>query len=295
MDTITKAVHPNVQKAISPVYLIERPAIAPDMLEQCTEQMSDTARQVLQHEQARIKIPLHTTAHFTALPDHIATDAIVQHHHAYLTTRQLGFVQTEVKIDSGVLLPNTRILTPPYDADWAQGAGSPLSRLDGSMVTMGIEGFSASGFGFNLSSPQQMVATIEPVGEYDYSWSGFGDYPSLYSSGGIGITVYHTPDPAPVLNRRATLYEVQGPRQFKGDVGRGSLSDINAGINEPGFFRFPLTPFDLVLEAQQNYLVWIWTWQIQSGSQDAAFLSFVGCKVPMIFVSTNAVTYPVLH
>ena len=300
VDT-TNAVHANMQKAISPVYLIERPAITPGMLEQFRAQMAATAQQVLQHEQARMKSTWHASDHPTALIDHMATDGIVQHHDEYLTTRQLGFVQTEVKINSGILLSNTRLLTPPYDADWAQGAGSPLSRLDGSMVTMGAEGFSASGFGIHLSSPQQVLATIEPVGEYDFSWSGFGDYPSLYSSGGIGITVYRTPDPAPVMNRRASLYHVQGPRQFKGDVGRGSLSDVNAGVNEPGFFRFPLTPFDLVLEANQNFLVWVWTWQVrahpqaQSGSKEAAFLSFVGCKVPMIFISTNAVTYPVLH
>ena len=291
----TKAIHANRQKAISPVYLIERPVITPGMLDQFRAQMDGTAQQVLQHEQARMKSPLHTSNHPTALVDHMATDGIVQHHDEYLTTRQLGFVQTGVKINSGILLSNTRILTPPFDADWSQGAGSPHSRLDGNMVTMGAEGFSASGVGFHLSSPQQVLATIEPVGEYDYSWSGYGDYPSLYNSGGIGITVYRTPDPAPVMNRRASLYQVQGPRQFKGDVGRGSLSDVNAGVNEPGFFRFPLAPFDLVLEAQQNFLVWIWTWQVQSGAQGAAFLSFVGCKVPMIFVSTNAVTYPVPH
>jgi hypothetical protein len=291
----------NIPKAISPVYLIERPSIAPDMLDRFRSQMADTAQQVLQHEQVRLQRPSITADHSISILDHIATDGIVQHHDAYLTTRQLGFVQTDVKINSGVLLSNTRIFTPPYDVDWAQGAGSPLSKLDGSMVTMGTEGFSASGIGFNLSSPQQVLTTIEPVGEYDFNWSSFGDYPSLYSSGGIGITVYRTPDPAPMLNRRATLFQVQGPRQFKGDVDRGTLSDINAGVNEPGFFRFPLVPFDLVLEAQQNYLVWIWTWQVrahsqaQSGSQGAAFLSFVGCKVPMIFVSTNAVTYPVLH
>lgn len=176
-----------ITKALTPVYMIERLPLAPGKLEQFTTQMTGTALQILQHELDRTRLSFTGSDHAKVLVDRVSTDALVQYNQQRLATRQLSFVQTGVKVNSDVLLSNTRILTPPYDADWTMGAGSPPSKPDGTMVTMGSEGFSASGVGFHISSPRQVLATIEPVGEYDFNWSSFENYPSLYSSGGIGI------------------------------------------------------------------------------------------------------------
>ena len=81
------------------------------------------------------------------------------------------------------------------------------------------------------------------MGTYDFSWASFDNYPNLHSRGGLGILVYGSGDPNPLVVRQAVLWTLSGVSQFSGNKGSGQFADAGLGFRAWGFSsRVELNP-----------------------------------------------------
>lgn len=179
----------------------------------------------------------------------------------------------------------TRMVGPPYDHSWATGAGMPLAKMDGRMLTFGADGFSASGASIVLSSPNPALVSVTPVGTYDFSWVSFDNYPALRSRGGLGILAYAGGNPTPLVVRQATLWSVSGVSQFSSNGGSGNYADAVAVMTDFGPIR--LAPILFNMSPGISYEVWMWCWQIGQNEQGTAFLSFLRCNIPLVLIDAG--------
>jgi len=179
----------------------------------------------------------------------------------------------------------TRMIAPPYDHSWAVGAGEPLAKYDGSMIAFSEDGFSASGASIVLSSPNPVLASVTPQGTFDFAWVSFDNYPSLLSRGGLGILVYASGNPNPLVVRQAVLWTVSGVSQFAGNSGSGQYADAVAAMTDFGPIR--LAPALINMNPGVSYEVWMWCWTVGQNQQGTAFLSDVRCKIPVVLVDAG--------
>ena len=179
----------------------------------------------------------------------------------------------------------TRMIAPPYDHSWAVGAGAPLARYDGSMYAFGEDGFSASGTSIVLSSPNPVLASVTPQGNFDFAWVSFDNYPSVSSRGGLGILVYAAGNPNPLLVRQAVLWSVSGVSQFSSNSGSGQYADAVAVMTDFGPIR--LAPALFNMDPGVSYEVWMWCWTVGQNQQGTAFLSDVRCNIPVVSVDAG--------
>jgi hypothetical protein len=178
----------------------------------------------------------------------------------------------------------SRIIGPPYDVDWSEGAGGVFSRFEGSCFTFSIEGFSASGVGFYLSSDEPMLTAITPVGNYDWNWFSLQDLPFLRSRGGLGVAIFADGGPQPVMSRQPVLWSLNGVLKFTGQSGSGRIAD--AASITTGFGPIRLAPALLNMVPGSSYLVWLWLWQIARSLKHTAVMA--SSKFEMPFVTIDA-------
>jgi hypothetical protein len=282
---------------VSPVYFIERPPLSPKEAESSASQMADVARRLLQVEYDAMEAENERIELDSALYAERSTLALPEHFGRFAKSEQSNFLRKASKFE--VLLElktDARLLSPPYELGWQEGAGLG-GKLDGKMITFVSRGFSAGGIGLQLSSPERVFASVAFAGHFDFNWVSFDHYPSLSSSGGLGVCVYRSAEPTPILVRRATLWNVRSPLRFTSDTGAGTLSNVNVAAPGPSAmtFAFRLVPVDLLMEPDTTYRVWLWNWQVASVPEGAAFLAFLSCKVPLIMITTGQPSFPQLH
>jgi hypothetical protein len=92
------------------------------------------------------------------------------------------------------LWPGWQTLTPQYDRSWGVGTGWPLAEIDGGMLVVGSDGFSASGFGLMLESDEAGLVSIYPSGTSNSSWVSLKDLPMLRSRAGAGTVIFDGDD-----------------------------------------------------------------------------------------------------
>jgi hypothetical protein len=187
----------------------------------------------------------------------------------------------------------SHVLGTPYDREWQTGGGIAWgARHDGKATTFGVNGFSAAGVGFYLSTSSDvpLMASVTPEGFYNYNWSSFEDMPFLRSSGGIGLTVYTNEEPNPSMSLKPTLWSLSGVTRFTGDKGQGRIADASSIYQGP-FGPIRLAPILLNMTPGVRYLIWVWCWQTLQTRESSPFISFMSMEMP--FVSVNLSTPPV--
>jgi hypothetical protein len=167
-------------------------------------------------------------------------------------------------------------------------------------TSSGANGFSGAGVGLYLSSPTPADVTVTPNDDYGFSNLVFGPTPSLFSQGGLGITVYLNEDKSPIFLRLVQLWDNRGNiytgplvRDDRGNVvrlpddagtGTGSIAAA-ASPPTPGTFRIPLAPILLRLQPGNRYLMWVWCWQrIHSRMDEATYFSALDVRMPAVTV-----------
>jgi hypothetical protein len=179
----------------------------------------------------------------------------------------------------------TRVIGPPYDHSWTVGAAGPLPRFDGYMFVLGDDGFSADGVSIMLSSPSLVLASVTPMGTYDFSWTSFDNYPNLRSRGGLGILVYGNGDPNPLVVRQAVLWTLSGVSQFSGNKGSGQFADAVAVMTD--FGPIPLAPVLFNMNPGATYEVWMWCWQVAQNEKGTAFLNALQSHMPAVLIDAG--------
>lgn len=181
--------------------------------------------------------------------------------------------------------PGCRILGTPYDHEWQLGGGFAFGgRHDGEFMTFALEGFSAAGVGFYLSSPTTADVTVTPNGDYTFSTLAAGDASELFSQGGLGITVYLNQNATPEFSRFAQLWDHRGDirygKLFGGATGSGSIASA-ASPTTPGMFGpARLAPILLRLKPGDQYLIWIWSWQ--KCHRGKGFFAILNARMPAV-------------
>lgn len=223
--------------------------------------------------------------------------ALSGHFEGFRQSRLADLLRWPLMLDPILLRDPVRMIAPPYDLGWATGSGMPLAQLDGGMIAIGDDGSGTSGFGITISSPERVFTTIEFSGSYQFSWSSFGTYPGLSSSGGLATCVYRGADAAPVLVRRSTLWAVRSPQQFTGETRSGPLSEVRVGDPgpRPGAFASDLLPVSLLMEPDVRYTVWLWIWLVGAGLEGNGFLAILRANVPLVTLTTSEPYVPPLH
>jgi len=203
----------------------------------------------------------------------------------HITEWKKNQLLTPTKTMSFTVPVGTRVVGPPYDHGWHVGLGMPFAQIDGTMMIFGSDGFSASGASLDLTSTQAALASIKPMGAYEFSWVSFDNYPSLRSRGGLGILVYGGGDPAPLLSRQAVLWTLSGVSQFAGNKGSGQYADAVAF--QTSFGPVPLAPILINMSPNVTYEVWMWCWLVGQNQQGTAFLNVIECKIPFVLIDAG--------
>lgn len=178
-----------------------------------------------------------------------------------------------------------KLIAPPYDTNWATGAGIPFSDWDGNAVTIGTEGYSASGFGLYLATDNPCLVSVVPQGIFHAFWANFGTKSALRSTGGTGAVVFA--GERMLVSRQPRLWDIQSPERFASWDRERGFADTATQPGPNNFGPAPLAPvlFDMV--PGQDYLVWFYIWQLNQHF-DSSFLSMSTAKVPAVSVSVSA-------
>jgi hypothetical protein len=205
---------------------------------------------------------------------------------AILRDRRAAHLESPLPFLSITLPSGAALVAPPYDRDWFLGAGVPLARLDGKLVTFGTEGDSTCGVGAFLDAEHDGLASVTPAGTWDYSWVSLETYPDLRSAGGLGVTVFEGSAASPLATRRATLWNIAGPGAFMSDMRSGSVADAVSSTTT--FGPIPIAPLLFPVRAGTRYLFWVWAWQVAHfGTQSPGFLAFLRAHVPLLMIEAG--------
>ncbi|WP_347989534.1 hypothetical protein [Methylomonas sp. AM2-LC] len=182
----------------------------------------------------------------------------------------------------------SQIISPPYDREWSLGVADAFgAKADGKFLTLQPKPYdiSAAGVGFILQSSTRLMAEITPQGNYQFSVISFENHHPDYSSlGGLGVTVVQTSNNLTTFSNNIALWSDSNFTPFSGINGNGLLSDTaNIGLFGP-FGSDRLTPFTIILEPGENYLIWIWAWQWTNVPDNSSFLAMLNVSIPFISI-----------
>jgi hypothetical protein len=186
------------------------------------------------------------------------------------------------------LQPGNRIIGPPYDSEWSVGSGiigAWTAKDDGKLMTLSMDGFSASGIGIVLDGPVELAVAVTPLGNSQFFWISASPDPNVRSKGGVGIVVYELGDGSPLVERQATLWSVVGTSALQGGSGGGPIADAVAGST--AFGDILLAPALFNMYPGKRYLVWVWLWQTFASRGDDSFICFHNAEVPAIVTSAG--------
>lgn len=199
------------------------------------------------------------------------------------------------------------VVVPPYDVQWTDVRCAPprnvneppaaqADRLDGSLSVEMAEGvgsmftpqtvapefnlpgaacYVAAAVGVFLTTTQNMIATVSPYAPISCFYEGdqaYQDWP-VFTEGGVGILIYKGTDA--YIDRRASLWKFSSSgypdwswnrESFDTYIGNTLASDV---------------PF--LMEANVNYLVWVWCWtsEVFSGDKGTSW-GKISCRIPFI-------------
>lgn len=177
-----------------------------------------------------------------------------------------------------------QLQTMPYDAEWSTGAATGFQRFDGDLLTFGAEGFSACGIGIFLETEAAGMASVMPVGTWNFDVASLDNYPTLRSQGGMGMVVYESGTAQPLRHNHAVLWALNGGTHMgQGLHGNGRISDIT--VASAPFGPVPFAPLYFNVQANRRYEVWVWVWQQASLPPHAAFLAFLTAKIGLMAAS----------
>lgn len=185
------------------------------------------------------------------------------------------------------LRPGVRFQAAPYDEGWFTGAGLFGAKQDGTMMILGGDGFSASGFGFHVSVEQDALVSFTPVGDCTGSWSALEPAPGLRSTAGAGAVVYD--GAAALVTRQPVLWDVGSPGRFTAQGFAQPFGSIATPPAPMSFGPAPLAPVLAALRAKRRYLVWFYLWHVGVGMAGKAFIATLTARVPLVSVSTGPV------
>ncbi|AMV47795.1 hypothetical protein [Paraburkholderia caribensis] len=183
------------------------------------------------------------------------------------------------------LAEGTQLFSPPFDKGWQEGAGSPLSQLDGTSIVVGADGFSASGFGVFLRADAHVSVSVMPQGQFRGGWLNFDGASPLRSSGGSGAVVYN--GETVVLQRLATVWNVQDPPNYAHANFDLPFSDTATPPAMGTFGPVTIGPVIFDMFAGQQNLVWFYIWQLNASIEKKNFLVFDEAKIPLISVTVT--------
>jgi hypothetical protein len=174
---------------------------------------------------------------------------------------------------------------PPYDQDWGVGIAETFgSTADGSVITIAeVDGQSAGGVAFHLTTNEPVLASITPQGTYQWSWFNLLNFlPDAWTTGGMGITIYTDSQTEPTLSRQPVLWSASAFAPLSGQTGNGLIA--NAASPAFGFGAIPLAPALLNMIPGSRYLVWVWCWQLSHHQDGDGFFAILNYTMPSVTV-----------
>jgi hypothetical protein len=174
---------------------------------------------------------------------------------------------------------------PPYDQDWGVGIAETFgSTADGNVITIAeVDGQSAGGIAFHLTTNEPVLASITPQGTYQWSWLNLLNFlPDAWTTGGMGITIYTDSQTEPTLSRQPVLWSASAFAPLSGQTGNGLIA--NAASPAFGFGAIPLAPALLNMIPGSRYLVWVWCWQLSHHQDGDGFFAILNYTMPSVTV-----------
>lgn len=191
----------------------------------------------------------------------------------------VGAQTLDLKVDWG-----DQFVVPAYDEWWATGSGMPWAHTDGSMMVVGADGFSASGFGIYLESDDSGIVSVSPQGLSNSSWVSFEHLPNIRSKAGAGVVVYD--GTTLLVSRQPILWDVKGAGRFEGRNFKLPYGAIATPPYPGSFGTVPLAPVLAPIQPGSRLLVWFYLWHLgQNMSGRVPFLAMLSAKIPLVTVA----------
>jgi hypothetical protein len=169
------------------------------------------------------------------------------------------------------LLPHSLLRSPPYDDDWAVNGGMAFgAKNDGEFSTLGLEGWSAAGIGLYLRSDEDALATLTPLGTYQYSAFSATAGSQAHSRGGMKVVAF-AGSPSPIYEWECQLFDFRPTGALISGVSNtGQVKD--AASPAWGLGSRPLAPLNVTVKGGQPVLVWIYSWvDVQENGDEGIF------------------------
>ncbi|HEX2916048.1 MAG TPA: hypothetical protein VH186_35120 [Chloroflexia bacterium] len=198
------------------------------------------------------------------------------------------------RVNSGITVSSgSRVFGPPY-LSWH--LGNALLYPDGyEAYTMTydnidpkatvLEGFSAAGYGFEVTTSSAVLTEITPQGNYDWYWAAARELPFVRNRGGMGIAVFNNSQQQPVILRQPILWSISGVKANTGDGGNGRI--VDAATPAFGFGTIPLAPVLVNMIPDSKYTIWVWSWNISRMEQEDPFSSQIHFSMPLVTINAN--------
>jgi hypothetical protein len=144
------------------------------------------------------------------------------------------------------------------------------ARKDGKFSILGLEGWSASGIGLYLQSEEDALATLTPLGSYQYSMFSPTAGSQAHSKGGMKVVAF-SGSPSPTYEWECQLFDYRPADAPLGGVSNtGQVKD--AASPAWGFGSRPLAPFNVTVKGGESVLVWIYNWlDVQQNGDEKIF------------------------